>query len=30
MAKENQIKNDAITRQEDDFAQWYTDVCLKA
>ena len=25
-----QIKNDAITRQEDDFAQWYTDVCLKA
>ena len=29
MAKE-QIKNDAITRQEDDFAQWYTDVCKKA
>ena len=26
----NQIKNDAITRQEDDFAQWYTDVCKKA
>ena len=25
-----QIKNDAITRQEDDFAQWYTDVCKKA
>ena len=25
-----QIKNDAITRQEDDFAQWYTDVCRKA
>ncbi len=23
-------KNEAITRQEDDFAQWYTDVCLKA
>ena len=23
-------KNDAITRQEDDFAQWYTDVCRKA
>ena len=22
--------NEAITRQEDDFAQWYTDVCLKA
>lgn len=26
----NQIKNDAITRQKDDFAQWYTDVCRKA
>lgn len=26
----NQIKNQAITRQEDDFAQWYTDVCRKA
>ena len=27
----NQVKkNDAITRQEDDFAQWYTDVCKKA
>lgn len=25
-----QIKNQAITRQEDDFAQWYTDVCRKA
>jgi len=25
-----QIKNQAITRQEDDFAQWYTDVCKKA
>lgn len=24
------IKNEAITRREDDFAQWYTDVCLKA
>ncbi|MFA5283560.1 MAG: proline--tRNA ligase [Bacilli bacterium] len=23
-------KNEAITRQEDDFAQWYTDVCRKA
>ncbi len=23
-------KNDSITRQEDDFAQWYTDVCRKA
>ena len=30
MANENQIKNQAITRQEDDFAQWYTDVCKKA
>lgn len=26
----SQIKNESITRQEDDFAQWYTDVCLKA
>lgn len=26
----NQIKNESITRQEDDFAQWYTDVCRKA
>lgn len=26
----NQIKNTSITRQEDDFAQWYTDVCKKA
>ncbi|MBR1718148.1 MAG: proline--tRNA ligase [Bacilli bacterium] len=24
------MKNDAITRQGDDFAKWYTDVCLKA
>ena len=24
------MKNDAITRQSDDFAKWYTDVCLKA
>ncbi len=23
-------KNESITRQEDDFAQWYTDVCIKA
>ena len=23
-------KNDSITRQEEDFAQWYTDVCRKA
>ena len=23
-------KNNSITRQEDDFAQWYTDVCVKA
>lgn len=29
MGKE-QIKNESITRQEDDFAQWYTDVCKKA
>lgn len=27
---ENKIKNESITRQEDDFAQWYTDVCKKA
>ena len=26
----NQIKNESITRLEDDFAQWYTDVCKKA
>lgn len=25
-----QFKNESITRQEDDFAQWYTDVCKKA
>ena len=30
MSDNKQIKNDAITRQEDDFAQWYTDVCRKA
>ena len=29
MAK-NKIKNDAITSRDDDFAQWYTDVCRKA
>ena len=28
--KDNQMKNESITRQEDDFAQWYTDVCKKA
>lgn len=28
MAK--QIKNDAITSRDEDFAQWYTDVCRKA
>lgn len=28
--EQNQMKNEAITRQEDDFAQWYTDICLKA
>lgn len=27
---QSQKKNDAITRQQDDFAQWYTDICLKA
>ena len=26
----NEFKNDAITCLEDDFAQWYTDVCRKA
>lgn len=26
----NNIKNDAITSRDDDFAQWYTDVCRKA
>ena len=26
----NNKKNDAITAMEDDFAQWYTDVCRKA
>ena len=25
-----QIKNDAITRRSEDFAQWYTDICKKA
>lgn len=25
-----QIKNDAITKRDEDFAQWYTDVCKKA
>ena len=29
MAK-NKIKNDAITSRDEDFAQWYTDVCRKA
>ncbi|MCQ2802704.1 MAG: proline--tRNA ligase [Bacilli bacterium] len=28
--EQNQIKNSAITRQSEDFAQWYTDVCKKA
>ncbi len=27
---EKQIKNEAITSRESDFAQWYTDVCKKA
>ena len=26
----NNKKNDAICAMEDDFAQWYTDVCKKA
>ena len=26
----NNKKNDAICAMEDDFAQWYTDVCRKA
>ncbi|MDO5330750.1 MAG: proline--tRNA ligase [Bacillota bacterium] len=30
MSQIKQNKNDSITRQEDDFAQWYTDVCKKA
>ena len=30
MEEKQVIKNDSITRQEDDFAQWYTDVCKKA
>ena len=30
MENKQQIKNQAITRQEDDFAQWYTDVVKKA
>ena len=25
-----QNKNDAITSRDEDFAQWYTDVCRKA
>ena len=29
MGKE-QIKNEAITKRDEDFAQWYTDVCRKA
>ena len=29
MAKQA-IKNDAITARDEDFAQWYTDVCIKA
>ena len=26
----NKVKNDAITSRDEDFAQWYTDVCRKA
>ena len=29
MANSNK-KNDAITSRDEDFAQWYTDVCRKA
>ena len=25
----NKVKNDAITSRDEDFAQWYTDVCRK-
>lgn len=28
--EQKSVKNQSITRQEDDFAQWYTDICLKA
>lgn len=30
MAEQRNIKNEAITSREVDFAQWYTDVCRKA
>lgn len=30
MKSDNQIKNDAITPRDVDFAKWYTDVCRKA
>ena len=26
----NKVKNDAITSRDENFAQWYTDVCRKA
>ena len=28
--EKGQSKNESITRQEDDFSKWYTDICLKA
>lgn len=30
MEQQKNIKNESITRQEDNFAQWYTDICVKA
>ena len=30
MAKDNKKLVQAITSQEDNFAQWYTDICVKA
>ena len=30
MANDNQKMVKAITSQEEDFVQWYTDICLKA
>ena len=30
MAKETKKLVQAITSQEENFAQWYTDICLKA
>ena len=30
MAKDNKKLVQAITSQEENFAQWYTDICVKA